>query len=107
MLRIVTDGGADMPESWVKDFDIKILPLWVRFGERMYTQGVDLGPNNFYDLVRLNRMIPKTSLPSPQQVIDFYRGIAQKGDNILSVHIASKLSGTYSVIQTGCPRTGG
>ncbi|MDO8970616.1 MAG: DegV family protein, partial [Saprospiraceae bacterium] len=40
-----------------------------------------------------------TSLPSPQQVVDFYRGIAQKGDNILSVHIASKLSGTYSVIQ--------
>jgi DegV family protein with EDD domain len=99
MLRIVTDGGADMPSNWEKDFDIKILPLWVRFGERMYTQGVDVGPNNFYDLVRLNRIIPKTSLPSPQQVIDFYRGIAQKGDNILSVHLASKLSGTYSVIQ--------
>jgi DegV family protein with EDD domain len=99
MLKIVTDGGADMPAGWEQNYNINILPLWVRFGEKMYTQGLDLGPYNFYDLVRLNRIIPKTSLPSPQQVIDFYRGIAAKGDDILSVHIASKLSGTFSVIQ--------
>ncbi len=99
MFRIVTDGAVDMPRSWEKEYDIHILPLWVRFGDRMYTQGVDVGPENFYDLVRKNRVIPKTSLPSPQQVVDFYRKIAQKGDNILSVHVASKLSGTFSVIQ--------
>ncbi len=99
MLKIVTDGAADMPDGWEKSYDIQILPLSVRFGDRTYTQGVDLGPSNFYELVRLNRIFPKTSLPSPQQVIDFYRGIVRKGDNILSVHIASKLSGTFSVIQ--------
>jgi DegV family protein with EDD domain len=99
MLRIVTDGSADMPAGWEKTYGIDILPLWVRFGERTYTQGVDLDPAGFYRLVRLNHVIPKTSLPSPQQVIDFYRKIAHKGDNILSVHLASKLSGTFSVIQ--------
>jgi DegV family protein with EDD domain len=99
MLRIVTDGSADMPEGWEKTYGIDVLPLWVRFGERTYTQGVDLDPAGFYRLVRLNRVIPKTSLPSPQQVIDFYRKIAHKGDSILSVHLASKLSGTFSVIQ--------
>jgi len=65
----------------------------------MYTQGVDVGPDNFYDLVRENKTLPKTSLPSPQQVVDFYRKIATRGDDILSVHVASKLSGTFSVIQ--------
>lgn len=106
MLRIVTDGAADMPAEWAKAYDIHVLPLWVRFGERMYTQGVDLGPENFYDLVRSYRVLPKTSLPSPQQVVDFYRGIAQKGDEILSVHIASKLSGTFSVIQVAARELG-
>jgi fatty acid-binding protein DegV len=88
MLRIVTDGGADMPAEWVKAYDIHVLPLWVRFGERVYTQGVDVGPENFYDLVRANRVLPKTSLPSPQQVIDFYRSIAQRGDDILSRRVS-------------------
>ncbi len=99
MLKIVTDGAVDMPHGWEKEYDIHVLPLWVRFGERVYTQGIDIGPENFYDLVRENRVLPKTSLPSPQQVIDFYRKIATRGDNVLSVHLASKLSGTFSVIQ--------
>jgi DegV family protein with EDD domain len=99
LLKIVTDGAVDMPRDWEEKYNIHILPLWVRFGERVYTQGIDIGPENFYLLVRENRVIPKTSLPSPQQVVDFYRKVAKKGDNILSVHIASKLSGTFSVIQ--------
>ena len=99
MLKIVTDGGADMPDGWEKEFDIHILPLSVRFGERTYTQGVDLGPENFYALVRENHIIPRTSLPSPQQVIDFYRNIARRGDEILSIHVASKMSGTFATIQ--------
>ena len=52
-----------------------------------------------YRLVKENGVIPKTSLPSPQQVVDFYRAIAKKGDDILSVHVASKMSGTYATIQ--------
>ena len=99
MLQIVTDGAVDMPQGWAEEYDIHVLPLWVRFGERVYTQGVDLGPENFYDLVRENRIIPKTSLPSPQQVVEFYRKLANKGDSILSVHVGSKLSGTFSVIK--------
>ena len=99
MLKIVTDGAADMPAEWEKEYDIKIIPLSVQFGERLYTQGIDLIPDVFYRLVKENGVIPKTSLPSPQQVVDFYRAIAKKGDDILSVHVASKMSGTYATIQ--------
>jgi DegV family protein with EDD domain len=99
MLKIVTDGGADMPENWLEDYQIHMLPLYVRFGERSYLQGVDIDQSNFYKLVAENKIIPKTSLPSPQQIIDFYQKISKKGDEILSVHLGSKLSGTYSVVQ--------
>lgn len=99
MLKIVTDGGADMPAGWEKEYDIHVLPLRVRFGERTYTQGIDLSPEIFYELVRANHVLPKTSLPSPQQVVDFYRNIARKGDKILSIHVASKMSGTFSTVQ--------
>jgi DegV family protein with EDD domain len=99
MLRIVTDGGADMPDEWLQEYDISLLPLRIRFGEEDYTQGVNIDKTNFYQIVEQKKMIPNTSLPSPQQVAEFYRSIAQKGDDILSVHIASKLSGTFSIIQ--------
>jgi DegV family protein with EDD domain len=99
MLRIVTDGGADMPEEWLQEYQINLLPLRIRFGEEDFTQGVNIDKTSFYRMVEERKMIPNTSLPSPQQVADFYRSIAKKGDDILSVHIASKLSGTFSIIQ--------
>jgi len=99
MLHIVTDGAVDMPAEWGEKFNIRILPLRIRFGETTYTQGEDINPDVFYRLVRENRVIPKTSLPSPLQVVEFYRKFAKKGDQILSIHISSKLSGTFATVQ--------
>jgi DegV family protein with EDD domain len=99
MLRIVTDGGADMPGHWLDTYQIQMLPLYVRFGEKTYLQGVDIDQVSFYRLASESGIVPKTSLPSPQQIVDFYRRIAQKGDQIISIHLGSKLSGTYSVVQ--------
>lgn len=99
MLRIVTDGAVDMPASWQEDFQIEIIPINIRFGEEEYQSGKNLTSKVFYQLVKIKKMIPKTSLPSPAQIIDFYRAIANKGDTILSIHLASKMSGTFSTVQ--------
>lgn len=99
MLHIVTDGGADMPEEWLSEFDIHMLPLSVVFGNEKYTQGAGLTPSKFYELVRTKGIVPKSSLPSPSQIADFYRKIADAGDTILSLHISSTMSGTFNAVQ--------
>jgi DegV family protein with EDD domain len=100
MLRIVIDGAGDMPEEWESKYGISLLPLRVVFGTETYTQGSGFTREDFYRLVKEKRLIPKTSLPSIGQVKDFYRTVAEKGDEILSIHISSKLSGTYNTIQS-------
>lgn len=100
MINIVTDGGADMPEDWEKEYQIHILPLRVMIGDKTYFQGIDLNIHNFYRILLEKKVVPKTSLPSPHQVKEFYRGIARKGDTILSLHLSSKLSGTFNAFQT-------
>ncbi len=99
MMKIVTDGSADMPADWQEKYKIDVVPLWVQIGNKSYLQGVDIGPSNFYQIVKEKHIFPKTSLPSPQQVVEFYRKIASKGDNILSIHLANTLSGTFSIFQ--------
>jgi DegV family protein with EDD domain len=99
MLKIVTDGGADFPDQWQDLYQIYMIPLRVQFGERTYIQGLDISTENFYELVKEHKMIPKTSLPSPGQIMDFYRGIANRGDEVLSVHLGSKFSGTFATVQ--------
>jgi DegV family protein with EDD domain len=95
MLRIVTDGAADILPGWEKEYGIDIIPVNILFGEKSYLQGVELDNEGFYKLVEENRRIPKTAQPSPHQFVEFYRKVAQKGDTILSIHITAKLSGTY------------
>ena len=96
MLRIVTDGAADLPPAWEKDFDIQVVPINIQFGEKTFLQFTELDNDGFYRLVEETRKIPKTAQPSPHQFAEFYRKVAQKGDTIISMHVTSKLSGTYA-----------
>ena len=97
MIGIVTDGAADVPSAWMKEFDIKRIPINVHFGEKTYTQDVELSLDGFYKLVDdKSNPFPKTSQPSPHQFVEFYKENFQPGDTILSIHITSKLSGTYA-----------
>lgn len=96
MLRIVTDGAADILPEWKTEYGIEMIPVNILFGERSYLQNVELDNEGFYKLVDESKRVPKTSQPTPHQFVEFYRKVAQKGDTILSIHITAKLSGTYS-----------
>jgi DegV family protein with EDD domain len=98
MLRIVTDGAADLPAEWYKEYDIQRIPINVHFGEeKTFIQDEELDLDGFYKLVDGKTLPhPKTSQPSPHQFVEYYKKIAQPGDTILSIHITSKLSGTYA-----------
>jgi DegV family protein with EDD domain len=94
--HIVMDGAGDLPGDWIKEFDIHVIPINIQYGDKTYLQGVDLSDNDFYKVADRNAMIPKTSQPTPQQFVDFYQRIAKLGDTIISLHVTSKLSGTFS-----------
>jgi DegV family protein with EDD domain len=95
MLRIITDGAADMPAGWEEEYDIQVIPINIQFGDKTYLQGVDLTNEDFYRLVEESGKVPKTSQPSPFQFKEFYEAVAKAGDTILSLHVTSKLSGTF------------
>jgi DegV family protein with EDD domain len=96
MLHIVTDGAADVPTGWEKEYDINIIPINIHIGDKTFLQNVDIDNEAFYRLVDESRKIPKTSQPSPHQFMELYKRIAKKSDTILSIHVTSKLSGTYA-----------
>jgi DegV family protein with EDD domain len=95
MLRIVMDSAGDLPEEWLEKYEIEVIPINVHMGNDVFLEGVNLSSEQFYSWVKKTGLIPKTSQPTPQQYLEVYRRIAQPGDVILSIHLTSKLSGTY------------
>jgi DegV family protein with EDD domain len=96
MLKIVMDSAGDIPDEWRKEYDIVVIPVNIQFENKTYLQGVDLSNDDFYRLADSTGIIPKTSQPTPQQFVELYKKIAQVSDTILSLHVTSKLSGTFN-----------
>lgn len=95
MLRIVMDSAGDIPINWIRDYEIEIIPINIQFKGKTYLQGIDLSDEDFYLLAESGKEIPKTSQPTPHQFVEFYKRIATNDDTILSLHVTSKLSGTF------------
>jgi DegV family protein with EDD domain len=96
MLKIVMDSAGDIPDAWRKEYDVVVIPVNIQFENKTYLQGVDLSNDDFYRLADTTGIIPKTSQPTPQQFVELYKKIAQASDTILSLHVTSKLSGTFN-----------
>jgi DegV family protein with EDD domain len=96
MLKIVMDSAGEIPDEWRKEFNVEVIPVNIQFENKTYQQGIDLSNDDFYRLADSTGVIPKTSQPTPQQFIELYKKIAQASDTILSLHVTSKLSGTFN-----------
>ena len=99
-LRIVTDSSCDLPADLVRSLDITVVPCIVHFGDELLREGVDIQPSAFYQRLASGGVHPTTSQPSVGDFLEVYRELGRSGDEVLSIHISSKLSGTYrSAIQ--------
>lgn len=94
---IVTDSTADIPADLVKKYDIRIVPLSVRFGSESYLDGIEISAKEFYKRLIESDQMPTTSQPSPADFVEVYDSIRQEFPDcsILSMHLSSGMSGTY------------
>jgi DegV family protein with EDD domain len=95
-MKIVTDSTADLSLEQIQRYNIKVVPITVNFGSDSYADGIDLDPDQFYKKLTSEKVLPKTSQPSPEAFRLAYDEIASEGDTILSIHISGKLSGTLN-----------
>ena len=94
-MRVITDSTADLPAESYEKYAIGLVPLTLRLGERTWRDFFDIDPDAYYVLLKESKDFPMTSQPSPQEIIDVYTPFVEKGEPILSIHVSSKLSGTY------------
>ena len=94
-MRVITDSTADLPAEGYEKYAIGLVPLTLRLGERTWRDFLDIDPDAYYVLLKESKDFPMTSQPSPQEIIDVYTPFVEKGEAILSIHVSSKLSGTY------------
>ena len=96
MVRIVTDSTADLTREQQQAAGITVVPLNVHFGDQVFRDHVDLTADEFFRRLKASAQLPRTSQPAVGVFEEAYRTLQQSGDEIVSVHLSSKVSGTYN-----------
>jgi DegV family protein with EDD domain len=91
-VAVVTDSTAYLPEGVADKHGIGVVPLQVRLGDQSYLEGVDLSPAEFTTWLQVPGNRALTSQPAPAAFAAAYDGI--DADEIVSVHVSGRLSGT-------------
>jgi len=109
-VKVVTDSTADLPDQLVQELGITVVPIYVRFGEEVYRDRVNISEDEFYQRLEHTTVHPSTVQPGPQDFLEVYRKLSSDADGIVSIHISGKLSGTCNsalmakeMMGTGCP----
>ncbi|MBE9512991.1 MAG: DegV family protein [Chloroflexi bacterium] len=104
-VAIVTDTTACIPREQVEQYAIELVPIDVIFGDKVYRDGIDITPAEFYALLKQADTLPTTSGSLPGPFVEAYRKASQRASSILCITISAKFSGMFNSAQLAIEMT--
>ncbi len=98
-VHIVTDSTSDIPSEVLQGLPVTVVPLKVEIKGKAYRDLIDLTREEFLEHLRSGEM-PKTSQPSVGEFQTVYSDLVNRGFDVVSIHLSSKLSGTFNAAST-------
>ena len=100
-VRIVTDSDASIPAHILEKYSIEVIPHLLRVGRERYEDVDDFSADRLFQLVRENesggrRLLPRVEAPDLNRIVDVYQRLGQDAEEIVAIHMSSKLSPMWS-----------
>lgn len=93
-VAVVTDSTANIPDNYVDELNIHVIPQILNWEGDTYLDGIDITPSEFYQRLVQAKELPTTSQPSAGQFYEFFGNLAETNEAIIGVFISEHLSGT-------------
>jgi DegV family protein with EDD domain len=105
-VAVVTDSTADLSPEVAATRDVTVVPLTVNLEGQSYLDGVEITAAEFYARLAVSSGMATTSQPAPGQFAEVYEKLLADHDEVVSLHISSKLSGTFAAALQGAELAG-
>ena len=104
-IGLVTDSTACLSPADAEREGIVVVPLKVVIGEETFVEGCGLTGDKIAEALRAKKQVT-TSRPTPDEFLEAYEKLAAEGaDEIVSVHLSSKVSGTLDAARVAGKRS--
>ena len=74
-VKIVTDSTCDVPQQLVRELDITVVPEYVRFGQEVYRDGIDINQDEFYHKLWSGPVYPSTSFTISSELVPLTQSV--------------------------------
>lgn len=106
-VKIVTDSTCDLPQEWIDELDITVVPVYIQFAGQSYLDdGKQLTRQEFYNRLQNSDPLPSTSVPGISALKQTYDRLAANGaTQIISIHIARVFSSMVEIARAAAEET--
>ncbi|WP_448903650.1 DegV family protein [Eubacterium sp.] len=94
-IAITTDSTCDLPQRFIDENDINVVPLTVLLGDTVYRDGVDIKPDDVYSFVEKTGKLPKTSAVTPAEYFEVFKQLTDEGKKVVHIGFSSGLSSSF------------
>lgn len=98
-IALVTDSASDLPQEMIEKYQIQVIPFKINFGDNIFLDKLTLQPEQFYNMLKSEKVMPKSSQPDLQFVRNFYDHLTTYYDKIIAVHISRQLTGVCNTTE--------
>ena len=92
---VLTDSCASIPEKLIEELNIEIVPYYLHKGQETLRDLVDVQREEFFRWLATAQEMPKTANPGPGDYLEAFKELAQRAQEIISIHMTSLGSGAY------------
>ncbi|MCS7221247.1 MAG: DegV family protein [Anaerolineae bacterium] len=103
-IAIVTDSNALLSPKAREQYGIEVVPLLIHIGGRTYQEGVNLTTEQFFRFLEQSDELPSASAPSVQTFANVYERLCRTHDQVLSIHLSSKMNDAFAHAQLAAQR---
>lgn len=95
-IMITSDSTTDLSAELIERYNVKILPLGINMGGKLYRDGIDISPDLIYEHYEKTGELPKTSAVNVEECMDFFKPFVDEGYAIVHFALSSEMSSTYN-----------
>ncbi|MGA0263608.1 MAG: DegV family protein [Ilumatobacteraceae bacterium] len=106
-VRIITDSACDLPNDLVEQLGIRIVPLYIRFGDDELVDRDELSTSQFWARCATEEELPSTAAPAPGRFETTIRELAADGaTGVVIIGLSGALSATLQSAELGAAAVG-
>ena len=93
--QIISDSTCDLSPEQLEQYNIRLMPLYVRLGDGDYRDGVDICPDDIYAHVAAGGDLAATAAVNLADYVQVFSEYSRKVDFVIHIDISSDFSCCY------------